>query len=223
MRMWRQCQTRGSPPRRCRPETFETIESTSSEITRSDSTKARGSSVRVARVGSSMCSSAPTLAGPAILSRASALTLADPLTLGRASAVTLADLPILSRAPALTLADPPTLSQAAGVTLAGPLTLGRPSALTLADPLSSDPQPSLSNSDARRPSHPRSMVPTSWRVREGGGGAMALMPWCYAARNELGQLVGRLPVGMGALSDTAALGDRGTSVLERSCSARDEG
>ena len=58
------------------------------------------------------------------------------------------------------------------------------------------------------------MVPTSWRVREGGG-AMALMPWCYAARTGLVRLVGRLPVGMGALSDTAALGDRGTSVLER--------
>ena len=66
------------------------------------------------------------------------------------------------------------------------------------------------------------MVPTSWRVQEGGG-AMALMPWCLAARNGLVRLVGRLPVGMGALSDTAALGERGTSVLERSCSARDEG
>ena len=66
------------------------------------------------------------------------------------------------------------------------------------------------------------MVPTSWRVREGGG-AMALMPWCYAAPNALVRLVGRLPVGIGALSDTAALGDRGTSVLQRSCSARDEG
>ena len=68
------------------------------------------------------------------------------------------------------------------------------------------------------------MVPTRWRVRESGGAmAMALMPWCYAARNGLVRLVGRLPVGMGALSDTAALGDRGTSVLQRSCSARDEG
>ena len=66
------------------------------------------------------------------------------------------------------------------------------------------------------------MVPTSWRVREGGD-AMALMPRCYAARTGLVRLVGRLPVGMSALSDTAALGDRGTSVLERSCSARDEG
>ena len=66
------------------------------------------------------------------------------------------------------------------------------------------------------------MVPTSWRVQEGGG-AMALMPRCYAARTGLVRLVGRLPVGMGALSDTAALGDRGTSVLQRSCSARDEG
>ena len=64
------------------------------------------------------------------------------------------------------------------------------------------------------------MVPTSWRVREGGG-ATALMPWCYAARNRLVWLVGRLPVGMGALSDTALLGERGTSVLERSCSAVD--
>ena len=66
------------------------------------------------------------------------------------------------------------------------------------------------------------MVPTSWRVREGSG-AMALMPWCYAASNGLVRLVGRLAVGMGALSDTAALGDRGTSVLEPSCSASDEG
>ena len=66
------------------------------------------------------------------------------------------------------------------------------------------------------------MVPTSWRVREGGG-AMALMPWYYAARHGLVRLVGRLPVGMGALSDTAALGDRGMSVLQRSCSASDEG
>ena len=60
------------------------------------------------------------------------------------------------------------------------------------------------------------MVPTSWRVREGGG-AMALMPRCYAARTALVRLVGRLPVRMGALSDTAALGDRGMSVLQRSC------
>ena len=52
---------------------------------------------------------------------------------------------------------------------------------------------------------------------------MALMLRCYAARNGLIRLVGRLQVGMGALSDTAALGDRGTSVLQRSCSARDEG
>ena len=41
---------------------------------------------------------------------------------------------------------------------------------------------------------------------------MALMPWCYAARAALVRLVGRLPVGMGALSDAAALADRGTSV-----------
>ena len=66
------------------------------------------------------------------------------------------------------------------------------------------------------------MVPTSWRVREGGG-AMALMPRCYASRSGLVRLVGRLQVGMGALSDTAALGDCRTSVLERSCSATDEG
>ena len=66
------------------------------------------------------------------------------------------------------------------------------------------------------------MVPTSWSVREGGG-AVALMPRCYAARTGLVRLVGRLPVGMGALSDTAALADRGMSVLHRSCSARDEG
>ena len=49
------------------------------------------------------------------------------------------------------------------------------------------------------------MVPTSWRVREGGG-AVALMPWCYAARNGLVRLVVRWPVGTGALSDTTALG-----------------
>ena len=66
------------------------------------------------------------------------------------------------------------------------------------------------------------MVPTSWRVREGGG-AMALMPWCYAAGSALVRLVGWLPVGMGAVSDTAALGDRGMSVRHRSCSDRDEG
>jgi hypothetical protein len=69
------------------------------------------------------------------------------------------------------------------------------------------------------------MVPTSWRVQEGGG-AMALMPRCYAARTGLVRLVGRLLLGMGALSDTAALGDlgdRGTCVMQRSCSAVDEG
>ena len=66
------------------------------------------------------------------------------------------------------------------------------------------------------------MVPTSWRVQEGGG-AMALMPRCYAARTGLVQLVGRLLVCMSAPSDTAALINRGTSVLERSCSASDEG
>ena len=66
------------------------------------------------------------------------------------------------------------------------------------------------------------MVPTSWRVREGGG-AMALMPRCYAAASGLVRPVGWLPVGMGVLSDTAALGDRGMTVLQRSCSARDEG
>ena len=66
------------------------------------------------------------------------------------------------------------------------------------------------------------MVPTSWRVQEGGG-AVALMPRCYAARTGLVRLVGRLLVGMGALSDTAALGNRSTSVLERSCSDSDEG
>ena len=52
---------------------------------------------------------------------------------------------------------------------------------------------------------------------------MALMPRCYAARSGLIRLVGRVPVGVRALSDTAALSDRGTSVLERSCSAVDEG
>jgi len=52
------------------------------------------------------------------------------------------------------------------------------------------------------------MVPTSWCVREGGG-AMALMPRCHAARTGLVRLVGRLPVGMASLSDIAALGDSG--------------
>ena len=66
------------------------------------------------------------------------------------------------------------------------------------------------------------MVPTSWLVLEGGG-AMALMPRCYAARTGLVRLVGRLPVGMGALSDTALLDDRRTGVLQRSCCARDKG
>ena len=61
-----------------------------------------------------------------------------------------------------------------------------------------------------------SMVPTSWRVREGGG-AMALMPRCYAAASGLVRLVGRMPVGKGVLSDTAALGVRDASVLQRSC------
>ena len=65
------------------------------------------------------------------------------------------------------------------------------------------------------------MVPTSWRVREGGG-AMALTPRCYASTSGLVQLVSWLPVGVGVLSDIAALGYRGTSVLERSCSAHDE-
>ena len=49
---------------------------------------------------------------------------------------------------------------------------------------------------------------------------------CYAARTGLVRLVGRLLVGMGALSDTAAfggLGDRGTCVMQRSRSAVDEG
>ena len=49
------------------------------------------------------------------------------------------------------------------------------------------------------------------------------MPRWYAARSGLVRLVGRLPLGMGVLSDTAAIGDRGTSVLQRSCSATDEG
>ena len=69
------------------------------------------------------------------------------------------------------------------------------------------------------------MVPTSWRVQEGGG-AMALMPRCYTARTGLVRLVGRLLVGMGALSDTEALGylgDRRTCVMQRSGSAVDEG
>ena len=52
---------------------------------------------------------------------------------------------------------------------------------------------------------------------------MPLMPWCDAVRSELVLLVGGLPVGMGAPSDTAALADRGASVLQRSCFARDEG
>ena len=55
-----------------------------------------------------------------------------------------------------------------------------------------------------------------------GGGALALMPRCYAAEGGLIRLVGRMQAGVGALSDTAALGHRGMSVLQRSCSARDE-
>ena len=39
------------------------------------------------------------------------------------------------------------------------------------------------------------MVPTSWRVREGGG-ALALIPWCYAARHRVARLASRLRVGM---------------------------
>ena len=49
------------------------------------------------------------------------------------------------------------------------------------------------------------------------------MPFCYPSRNGLIRLVGRFQVGMGAPCDTAALGDRGTSVQERSCCAVDEG
>ena len=56
-----------------------------------------------------------------------------------------------------------------------------------------------------------------------GADRMPWCTWCYAARTALVRLAGRLPVGMGALSDTAALGGRGTSVLQRSCSAGDEG
>jgi hypothetical protein len=62
------------------------------------------------------------------------------------------------------------------------------------------------------------------------------MPWCYAAESAL-ELAwcngtdatvrrGRECAGTaggGALSDTAALGDRGMRVLQRSCSDRDEG
>ena len=52
---------------------------------------------------------------------------------------------------------------------------------------------------------------------------MPLMPWCDATTNGLVRLVGRLPVGAGALGDTAVLADRGVSVPQRSCSASDEG
>ena len=52
---------------------------------------------------------------------------------------------------------------------------------------------------------------------------MPLMPWCDAAAKGLVRLVGRWPVGVGAPGDTAALTDRGASVLQRSCSASDEG
>ena len=61
-------------------------------------------------------------------------------------------------------------------------------------------------------------MPTSWRVREGGG-SMALTPWCYTGRNGLARLMGRLPVGMGALSDTAALSDRLLSTIPYRTSA----
>ena len=48
---------------------------------------------------------------------------------------------------------------------------------------------------------------------------MALKPWYYAARHGLVRLVGRLPVGMGALSDTAALSDRLLSTIPYRTSA----
>ena len=66
------------------------------------------------------------------------------------------------------------------------------------------------------------MVPTSWRVREGGG-AVALMPRCYAFGSGSVRLPSRLPVGTGVLSGNADLGNRRMSVLQRSRNARDEG
>ena len=44
------------------------------------------------------------------------------------------------------------------------------------------------------------------------------MPRCYVAVNGPLRLVGRSPVGMGALSDTAALGDRGAGAVDRGTS-----
>ena len=48
------------------------------------------------------------------------------------------------------------------------------------------------------------MVPTSWRVREGGG-ALVLVPRCYTRKKGLVRLVGRLPVGWSAWASWATL------------------
>ena len=53
--------------------------------------------------------------------------------------------------------------------------------------------------------------------------AVVLMPWWHAPQTDWYGVLGRFPLGMGVVSDAAALGDRGTSVLERLCSATDEG
>ena len=52
---------------------------------------------------------------------------------------------------------------------------------------------------------------------------MALTPWCHAARDGLVRLMGRVRVDVGTLSNTAAVGDHGMTVLERLCSALEEG
>ena len=52
-------------------------------------------------------------------------------------------------------------------------------------------------------------MPTSWRVREGGG-ALALIPWCYAARHRVARLASRLRVGMRTRSQFFLLSARRT-------------
>ena len=49
------------------------------------------------------------------------------------------------------------------------------------------------------------------------------MPWWHAPQTDWYGVLGRFPLGMGVLRDTASLSDRRTSVSERLCSAADEG
>ena len=66
------------------------------------------------------------------------------------------------------------------------------------------------------------MVGASERVQQAGC-AVLLMPWWHAPQTDWYGVLGRFPLGMGVLSDAASCGDRGTSVLERFCSATDDG